>query len=76
MTTECIDVSESLALTHVAQSMIKSLWEIPRARYTHSPPPPALFAPADFTPDRFRTPDRSPAKRLRIALGIQTRDRL
>jgi hypothetical protein len=43
MTIDWIDVSQSLALTSVAQGMIKSLWEIARARYTGAPPPRALY---------------------------------
>jgi hypothetical protein len=74
-TIEWIDVSESLALTNVAQSMIKSLWELARLRYTDAPRPAGVFAPANLWPDMLQTPDRSPAKRFRVPLRIQTTKR-
>lgn len=69
-TTTWIDVSESLAFTDVARSMIASLWEIARMRYTDVDRSGKIFLPRDLRPGMLRSPDRSPGHRWSMSLGL------
>jgi hypothetical protein len=70
LTTQWIDVSESLALVQLTRMMIESPWGIARTRYTNAAPPTGVFAPVDLTPSQFRTPDRGPAVRWTVGFRI------
>lgn len=48
--TKWIDVDETLGIVHVACQMLRSLWEIARARYIGAPPPDHLYVPGQPQP--------------------------
>lgn len=69
-TTTWIDVSESLAFTSVARSMIGSLWTIARARYTGTELAGDIFFPQNLTPSSLRSPDRAPGRSWSMKVGL------
>lgn len=73
LTTQWVDLGETLGLVRVATQLIESIWQVGRFRHLGTRASKPTFFPIALRPDQLRNPSPSPMKRMSWEVAIEKR---
>jgi hypothetical protein len=73
LTTQWVDLGETLGLVRVATQIIDSIWHVGRFRHLGTRPSKPVFFPTALRPNQLRNPSSSPMKRMSWEVAFEKR---
>jgi hypothetical protein len=73
LTTQWVDLGETLGLVRIATQIIDSIWHVGRFRHLDTRPSKPVFFPTALRPNQLRNPSSSPMKRMSWEVAFEKR---